>query len=183
MSRALERRGHHVVRHGLPRRLAPWIPLRRFRRSHLRAGEAAFAERANAVDVRLGRGVDQAVTLDFDSSQVEVYGRRKPGAAVNYHGQLAYQPLLAGWGAARADARDRAAVGVGPNRGEQPRQLLARALSCLPDGHGQINARFDGGFYRIDLLADCRAGGVGFSVSVPGSSAMTSALEWIADDA
>jgi len=97
MSRALERRGHHVVRHGLPRRLAPWIPLRRFRRSHLRAGEAAFAERANAVDVRLGWGVDQAVTLDFDSSQVEVYGRRKPGAAVNYHGQLAYQPLLAGW--------------------------------------------------------------------------------------
>jgi hypothetical protein len=30
---------------------------RRFRRSHLRAAEAAFAQRANAVDVQLGRRV------------------------------------------------------------------------------------------------------------------------------
>src|SRR3954447_19760455 len=70
---------------------------RRFRRLHLRAAERAFAECANAVDLQLGRRVDDGVTLDFDSSQVVVYGRRKPGAAVNHQGQLAYQPLLAAW--------------------------------------------------------------------------------------
>jgi hypothetical protein len=128
---------------------------RRYRRSHLRAAEQAFAACANAMDGQLGRSPDGPVTLDFDLTGVRVYGRNKPGAGVNYHGQLA----------------------------EQPRQLLARALGYLPDGHGQVAARFDSGFHRTDLLADCRARGVRFSVSVPRSSAMWSALERIDDDA
>lgn len=156
---------------------------RRFRRLHLRAAERAFAERANAVDLQLGRRVDDAVTLDFDSSQVEVYGRRKPGAAVNHQGQLAYQPLLAGWAQRGRMLATELLSGSDSTRGEQPRALLARALSCLPEGHGPVSARFDSGFYRIDLLADCRKLGVHFSISVPRSSAMWSALERIGDDA
>jgi len=39
--------------------------------------------------------------------------------------------------------------------------------------------RLDSGFYRTDLLADCRARGARFSVSVPRSSAMWAALERI----
>ena len=57
---------------------------RRFRRTHLRAAERAFAHAANHFDAELGREAAEAVTLDFDSSQVEVYGRKKPGASVNY---------------------------------------------------------------------------------------------------
>ena len=155
---------------------------RRFRRSHLGAAEAAFARRANAVDVQLGRRVDAAVTLDFDSSQVEVYGRRKPGAAVNYQGQLAYQPLLCSWAQRGRMLATELLSGPDSTRGEEPRQLLGRALSYLPEGHGDVSARFDSGFYRIDLLADCRARAVRFSVSVPRSSAMWSALERIPDD-
>jgi hypothetical protein len=68
-------------------------------------------------------------------------------------------------------------------RGEEPRQLLGRALSYLPEGHGEVSARFESGFYRIDLLADCRQLGVRFSLSAPRLSAMWSALERIADDA
>jgi hypothetical protein len=154
---------------------------RRFRRSHLRAAEAAFADCANAVDLQLGRRVDEAVTLDFDSSQVEVYGRRKPGAAVNYQGQLAYQPLLCSWAQRGRMLATELLSGSHSTRGEEPRQLLGRALSFLPEGHGEVSARFDSGFYRIDLLGDCRARGVRFSVSVPRSSAMWSALERIAD--
>jgi Transposase DDE domain group 1 len=156
---------------------------RRFRRSHLRAAEAALAKCANAVDVQLGRRVDEAVTLDFDSSQVEVYGRRKPGAAVNYQGQLAYQPLLCSWAQRGRMLATELLAGSDSTRGEEPRQLLGRALSCLPEGHGDVSARFDTGFFRIELLADCRARGVRFSISVPRSSAMWSALERIADDA
>ena len=48
--------------------------------------------------------------------------------------------------------------------------MLKRALAYLPDGHGPVCARFDSGFYRLDLLADCRARGVRFSISVPRSS-------------
>ena len=70
---------------------------RRYRRSHLRAAEQAFATCANAMDAQLDRSPEGAVTLDFDSTGVEVYGRNKPGAGVNYQGQLAYQPLLCLW--------------------------------------------------------------------------------------
>jgi Transposase DDE domain group 1 len=101
---------------------------RRFRRSHLRAVEAAFAERANAVDVQLDRRVDQAVTLDFDSSQVEVYGRRRPRAPVNYLGQLAYQPLLCSWSQRGRILATKLLSGPDSTRGEAPRQLLGCAL-------------------------------------------------------
>lgn len=156
---------------------------RRFRRSHLRAAERAFAEVANGFDLQLGRDLAEPVTLDFDSTQVEVYGRRKPGAGVNYRGGLAYQPLLCSWAQRGRMLASELLPGNGSTRGEQPRRLLVRAVSYLPAGHGPVSARFDSGFYRIDLLTECRARRVRFSVSVPRSQAMWSALERIADDA
>jgi hypothetical protein len=156
---------------------------RRFRRSHLRAAEAAFAGCANGMDAQLGRTVDGPVTLDFDSTGVEVYGRNKPGAGVNYHGQLAYQPLLCAWAQRGRVLATELLAGHDSTRGEEPRQMLRRALGYLPAGHGPVAARFDSGFYRVDLLADCRASGARFSISVPRSSAMWSALERIAEDA
>lgn len=114
---------------------------------------------------------------------MEVYGRQKKGAAVNYQGQLAYQPLLCSWAHRGRLLGSELLAGNDSTRGEEPRQLLRRALRYLPDGHGSVAARFDSGFYRTDLLADCRTRGVRFSISVPRSSAMWSALERIADDA
>jgi Transposase DDE domain group 1 len=156
---------------------------RRYRRSHLRAAEAAFAACANSMDGQLGRTAEAAVTLDFDSTGVEVYGRNKPGAAVNYQGQLAYQPLLCSWAQRGRLLATELLAGSDSTRGEEPRRMLTRALGYLPDGHGPVTARFDSGFYRVDLLADCRARGVRFSISVPRSSAMWSALERIGEDA
>jgi hypothetical protein len=156
---------------------------RRYRRSHLRAAEAAFAACANSMDSQLGRTVGGPVTLDFDSTGVEVYGPNKPGAGVNYQGQLAYQPLLCSWAQRGRLLASELLAGNDSTRGEQPRHMLGRALACLPDGHGPVCARLDSGFYRVDLLADCRTRGVRFSISVPRSSAMWSALERIDDDA
>jgi len=152
---------------------------RRFRRSHLRAAEEAFAGVANAFDRQLGRRAEEAVTLDFDSTQVEVYGRRKPGAGVNYRGQLAYQPLLCAWAQRGRMLASELLAGNRSTRAEEPRQLLARALSYLPAGHGPVSARFDSGFYRVDLLSDCRKRGVRFSISLPRSPAIWRALERI----
>lgn len=157
---------------------------RRYRRVHLRAAEAAFAACANSFDRQLGRSVEgEPVTLDFDSTAVEVYGRRKPGAAVNYQGQLAYQPLVCAWAQRGRLLSTELLAGNDSTRGEEPRLLLRRALDYLPDGHGEISARFDTGFYRVALLKDCRARGVRFSISVPRSSAMWTALGRIAADA
>ena len=156
---------------------------RRYRRSHLRAAEQAFAACANSMDGQLGRRPDGPVTLDFDSTGVEVYGRSKPGAGVNYQGQLAYQPLLCSWAQRGRLLASELLAGSDSTRGEEPRQMLRRVLDYLPDGHGPVAARFDSGFYRVDLLADCRTREVRFSISVPRSSAMWSALERIDDDA
>ncbi|MBA2637971.1 MAG: IS1380 family transposase [Solirubrobacterales bacterium] len=156
---------------------------RRYRRSHLRAAEAAFAACANSMDSQLGRTPDGPVTLDFDSTGVEVYGRNKPGAGVNYQGQLAYQPLVCSWAQRGRLLGSELLAGNDSTRGEEPRGLLRRVLGYLPDGHGPVTARFDSGFYRTDLLADCRQQGVRFSISVPRSTAMWSALERIDEDA
>ena len=155
---------------------------RRFRRTHLRAAEAAFARVANEFDRQLGRDPSGPVTLDFDSTQVEVYGRRKPGARVNYKGELAYQPLLCSWAERGRTLASELLAGSASTKGEEPRLLLKRAVSYLPAAHGEVRARFDSGFYRIDLLADCRKRGVRFSVSVPRTSAMWKALEQITDE-
>jgi hypothetical protein len=154
---------------------------RRFRRTHLRAAEGAFARVANHFDRELGRVPAAPVTLDFDSTQVEVYGRRKPGARVNYKGELAYQPLLASWAERGRTLASELLSGSASTKGEEPRQLLGRTLSYLPEGHGEVRARFDSGFYRLDLLRDCRKRGVRFSVSVPRTSAMWTALERIGE--
>ncbi len=155
---------------------------RRFRRTHLRAAEAAFASAADHFDRELGREAGEAITLDFDSSQVEVYGRKKPGASVNYQGQLAYQPLLAVWAERGRTLATELLAGSASTKGEESRALLARTLSYLPAGHGEVSVRLDSGFYRIDLLSDCRARGARFSVSVPRSSAMWAALERIEEE-
>jgi hypothetical protein len=155
---------------------------RRYRRLHLRAAEAAFAACANSFDTQLGRDpVGEAVTLDFDSTTVEVYGRRKPGAAVNYQGQLAYQPLICSWAQRGRLLASEPLAGNDSTRGEEPRQLLRRALDYLPAGHGEVSARFDTGFYRVELLKDCRSRGVRFSISVPRCGAMWNALERIGE--
>jgi len=156
---------------------------RRYRRSHLRAAEAAFARCTNAMDAQLGRTPEDEVTLDFDSTGVEVYGRNKPGAGVNYQGQLAYQPLICGWAQRGRLLGSELLAGNDSTRGEEPRGLLRRVLGYLPDGHGSVSARFDSGFYRVDLLDDCRKHEVRFSISVPRSSAMWSALERIGEEA
>jgi hypothetical protein len=106
---------------------------RRYRRLHLRAAEAAFAACANSFDTQLGRDpVGEAVTLDFDSTTVEVWapqarrGGQLPGAA-----GLPATDLFVG--AARPAARERAVGGqrLDPRRGTAP---AAAARVGLPAG-------------------------------------------------
>ena len=39
----------------------------------------------------------QSVTIDLDTTDVEVYGRRKRGVAYNHHGQRVGRPHVASW--------------------------------------------------------------------------------------
>jgi Transposase DDE domain group 1 len=152
---------------------------RRFRPSHLRAAEGALAGAGDRLDRELGRDVAEPVTLDFDSTLVEVYGRRKPGASRAHTGQLAYQPLLGVWAERGRVLAGELLSGADSTRADDTLALVRRALALLPAGHGPVAARFDAGFYRTELLRMLRRKGVSFSISVPRSAAMWRALERI----
>lgn len=152
----------------------------RFGEAHLHGAERAFAAVANAVDVQRGTATaGEVVTLDMDSTQVEVYGPAKEGASRNYQGQLAYQPLLVTWA-----ERDRIVAGdllsgADATRDLRPIDLLDRALSLLPDGHGAVRARFDSGFYTYALMKACQEREVKFSISARRYPAMWARLDRI----
>jgi Transposase DDE domain group 1 len=152
---------------------------RRLRPSHLRAAEAALAGAGDRLDAELGREVSEPVTLDFDSTLVEVYGRKKPGASRAHTGQLAYQPLIGVWAERGRVLSTELLSGSDSTRADDTLALVRRTLALLPRGHGPVGARFDAGFYRIELLRLLRRKGVSFSISVPRSAAMWRALEQI----
>jgi hypothetical protein len=155
---------------------------RRLRPSHLRAAEAALAGAGDRLDTELGREQAEPVKLDFDSTLVEVYGRKKPGASRAHTGQLAYQPLLGVWAERGRVLAAELLSGSDSTRRDDTLALVRRTLALLPAGHGHVGARFDAGFYRIELLRMLRRKGVSFSISVPRSLAMWRALEAIGDE-
>ena len=155
---------------------------RRLRPSHLRAAEAALAGAGDLLDAGLGRDSAEPVTLDFDSTLVEVYGRRKPGASRAHTGQLAYQPLLGVWAERGRVLSAELLSGSNSTRADDTLALVRRTLALLPAGHGHVGARFDAGFYRIELLRMLRRKSVSFSISVPRSSAMWRALAAIGEE-
>jgi hypothetical protein len=111
------------------------------------------------------------VTLDLDSTDSEVYGRCKQGAAFNHRGQRCYDSQLATW----AERRRILAVELRPgNLNEHPtaRRLLRRALEALPQGHGPVRARIDSGFESQAMFEELRRRGVGFSCSLKRSPAL-----------
>jgi len=154
---------------------------RRLRPSQLRAAEAALAGAGDRLDAGLGRDAAEPVTLDFDSTLVEVYGRRKPGASRAHTGQLAYQPLLGIWAERGRVLSAKLLSGADSTRTDDALALVRRSLALLPAGHGPVAARFDAGFYRIELLRMLRRRGVSFSISVLRSAAIGAArfvLSW-----
>src|SRR5258708_35401388 len=84
------------------------------------------------------------VTIDLDTTDVEVYGRKKRGVAYNHQGQRVGRPHVAAW--AETEIVLAADLGSGT---DDPRAtaagLLRRALACLPGaapaaGRGALRA-------------------------------------------
>ena len=71
----------------------------------------------------------QTVTIDLDTTDVEVYGRKKRGVAYNYQGQRCGRPHVASWAqTATVLAADLMAGDEDPRR--HAAQLLGRALAA-----------------------------------------------------
>src|SRR4051812_13381505 len=100
------------------------------------------------------------VTIDLDTTDVEVYGRRKRGVAFNHQGQRVGRPHVACWAdTATVLAADLLTGNEDPRR--DAAELLRRALAGLPAAAraGRIRLRADAGYFagqlaRAALFAD-----------------------------
>jgi Transposase DDE domain group 1 len=105
------------------------------------------------------------VTIDLDTTDVEVYGRLKRGVAFNHQGQRVGRPHVALW----ADTAAVLAADLGDGR-DDPRascaDLLGRALAALPAPAraGRIRVRADAGYFAGQLARACLFTGVEFAI-------------------
>ncbi len=157
---------------------------KRFRRVHCQRVERAIATAGQRLDSALGREVGEPMTVDLDATQITVYGRHKQGAARCRTGEVSYAPHLAFW-AQRGRALTAELVGGHQERlsGGECAKLASRATSLLPDGHGPVTFRVDSAYYAIELLERFRREHARFTVSMPRSTAMWTALGRIAESA
>lgn len=157
---------------------------RRFRRSHIRALERAQARVAGQLDRELGRDPAEDVTFDLDAVETEVYGHKKRGAARSHSGALAYNSYVVTW-AQRGRALTSELKGGNQARisAAESAAMIARATGLLPDGHGQVTARVDSGFYSAELMMRLRKQRARFTMSAPRTTKMWCALAQIPEHA
>jgi DDE family transposase len=110
-------------------------------------------------------GLCEQVTIDLDTTDVEVYGRRKRGVAYNHQGQRVGRPHVATWAeTATVLAADLLAGNEDPRR-DAP-ELLRRALAALPAAArgGRIRLRADAGYFAGQLARAALFTGIEFAI-------------------
>jgi Transposase DDE domain group 1 len=95
----------------------------------------------------------ETATIDLDTTDVEVYGRKKRGVAFNYQGQRCGRPHVASWAeTSTVLAADLMAGNEDPR--SHASDLLARALAGLPAAvrtAGRVRMRADAGSFAGEL--------------------------------
>jgi hypothetical protein len=157
---------------------------KRFRRVHCQRVERAMSAAGERLNAALDRPVGEPVTVDLDATQITVYGRHKEGAARCRTGEMSYAPHIAFW-SQRGRALTAGLVGGNQERlsGKACATIASRAIGLLPDGHGPVTFRIDSAYYAIELLERLRRERSRFTVSVPRSPAMWTALGRIPESA
>jgi hypothetical protein len=123
-------------------------------------------------------------TIDIDTTDVEVYGRKKRGVAYNYQGQRVGRPHVATWAETEtALAADLLAGDDDPRPGAP--DLLRRALAALPAAvraAAQIALRADAGYFAGELARAAHFEGIGFAIGAKRIAPLWRLLAGIAED-
>ena len=142
---------------------------RRFTEGQWQAVETGIGDIHTAMLAALARkrvaALCETVTIDLDTTDVEVYGRKKRGVAYNYQGQRCGRPHVATWAeTATALAADLMAGDEDP-RGHAA-ELLRRALAALPAvaRAGRVLLRADAGYFAGALARAALMAGVEFAI-------------------
>ncbi len=123
-----------------------------------------------------------SVTIDIDTTDVEVYGRKKRGVAYNYQGQRCGRPHVASWAeTGTVLAADLLPGDVDPRPGAP--ELLRRALAALPARAraGRVGMRGDGGYFAGQLARAAHFEGISFAIGAKRIAALWRLLDGIAE--
>jgi hypothetical protein len=123
------------------------------------------------------------VTIDLDTTDVEVYGRRKRGVAFNHQGQRVGRPHVATWAeTATVLAADLLAGNEDPRR-DAP-ALLRRALAALPAPArgGRIRMRADAGYFAGQLARAALFADIEFAIGARRIAPLWRLLDGISED-
>jgi hypothetical protein len=166
---------------GLARRITPaqWEAVER--------GLAAVTSRMLSL-LPAGRAAALAggpVTIDLDTTDVEVYGRKKRGVAYNHQGQRVGRPHVAGWAEAEIVLAADLGDGTDDPRATAP-GLLRRALAALPGRarqSGRVAMRADAGYFAGALARAAHDAHISFAIGAKRIAPLWRLLAGIADDA
>lgn len=124
---------------------------------------------------------DAAMTIDLDSTVVEVHGKAKHGAAYGYTKVLGYHPLLATWTATGEVLHARLRKGSS-QRGTKRfvEELIARVRRC--GGSGRLTVRADSGFFSWELVKILDRLEVAWSITVHQNPSVVAAITSIREE-
>jgi Transposase DDE domain group 1 len=123
------------------------------------------------------------VTIDLDTTDVEVYGRKKRGVAYNHQGQRVGRPHVAAW----AETEIVLAADLGDGS-DDPRAtapwLLRRALGCLPRRAraGRVAMRADAGYFAGQLARAAHDERIAFAIGAKRIAPLWRLLAGIAEE-
>jgi hypothetical protein len=135
------------------------------------------AERAAAL-------AEGPVTIDLDTTDVEVYGRKKRGVAYNHQGQRVGRPHVAAWAETEMVLAADLGDGTDDPRATAP-GLLRRALAALPAAPraGRVAVRADAGYFAGQLARAAHDARIGFAIGAKRIAPLWRLLAGIAEDA
>ena len=135
------------------------------------------AERAAAL-------TDGPVTIDLDTTDVEVYGRKKRGVAYNHQGQRACRPHVAAWAETETVLAADLGDGTDDPRATAP-DLLRRALAALPERarkSGRVAMRADAGYFAGQLARTAHEAHISFAIGAKRIAPLWRLLAGIAEE-
>ena len=124
------------------------------------------------------------VTIDLDTTDVEVYGRKKRGVAYNHQGQRVGRPHVATWAETEIVLAADLGSGTDDPRATAP-ALLRRALTALPAAAragGRVAMRADAGYFAGALARAAHDEHIAFAIGAKRIAPLWRLLAGIADD-
>src|SRR6266536_4320594 len=124
------------------------------------------------------------VTIDLDTTDVEVYGSKKRGVAYNHQGQRVGRPYVAAWAETETVLAADLGDGTDDPRATAP-DLLRRALAALPPRAraGRVAMRADAGYFAGQLARTAHEARISFAIGAKRIAPLWRLLAGIAEDA